>query len=56
MKNYWAFFASKKVTVYDYTKDNENDLRILLRKMQDDKKFAVRDLSYETIEDEKQAI
>ena len=42
---------------YDYNKDNENEVRILLRKkIQEDKKYAVRDLSDETIENEKKAV
>jgi hypothetical protein len=48
----------KKVYMfYDYAKDNENELRIKLKKkIQEDKKYAVRDLSYDTIENEKSEI
>jgi chaperonin cofactor prefoldin len=52
------FSPVKKVYMfYDYTKDNENDLRIKLKKkIQEDKQYAVRDLSYDTIENEKKEI
>ncbi len=52
------FSSVKKVYMfYDYSKDNENGLRIELRKqIQADKTIAIRDLAYETIEEEKKAI
>ncbi len=52
------FSPVKKVYMfYDYTKDNENDLRIKLKKkIQEDNQYAVRDLSYDTIENEKKEI
>ncbi len=52
------FSPVKKVYMfYDYTKDNENELRIKLKKkIQEDKQYAVRDLSYDTIENEKKEI
>jgi hypothetical protein len=52
------FSSLKKVYMfYDYSKDNENELRIALRKeIQADKTIAIRDLAYETIEEEKKAI
>jgi hypothetical protein len=52
------FSPVKKVYMfYDYSKDNESDLRIKLKKkIQEDKQYAVRDLSYDTIENEKKEI
>lgn len=53
-----AFTTVKKVYMfYDYGKDNENNLRIRLRKkIQEGKDCAIRDLAYESFENEKKYI
>lgn len=53
-----AFSTVKKVYMfYDYNKDNENELRINLRKkIQEHKDCAIRDMAYESFENEKKYI
>jgi hypothetical protein len=52
------FSPVKKIFMfYDFEKDNENDLRIRLRKkLQEDKKFAIRDPADESFENQQKAI
>ncbi len=52
------FSPVKKIFMfYDFENDNENDLRIRLRKiLQEDKKFAIRDPADESFEIQKKAI